>query len=38
VGFKNIKICAEGETTIKNSTGLDLFERGINSVYVKGSK
>ena len=37
-GFKNIKICKEGETTIKNSTGLDLFERGMNSVYVEGTK
>ena len=38
VGLKNIKVCAEGETTIKNSTGLDLFERGMNSVYVEGTK
>ena len=37
-GFKNIKICAKGETAIKNSTGLDLFERGRDSVYVEGSK
>jgi predicted SAM-dependent methyltransferase len=37
-GFKNIKVCAKGETSIKNSTGLDLFERGKNSVYVEGSK
>ncbi len=37
-GFKNIKVCAKGETSIKNSTGLDLFERGKNSVYVGGSK
>lgn len=37
-GLKNIKICAEGETTIKNSTGLDLYERGKNSVYVEGTK
>ena len=37
-GFRNIKICAEGETTIENSTGLDLFERGKNSVYVEGKK
>ncbi len=37
-GFKNVKICADGETTIKNSTGLDLFERGMNSVYVEGLK
>ena len=36
--FKNIKICAKGETAIKNSTGLDLFERGRDSVYVEGSK
>lgn len=37
-GLKNIKICAEGETSIKNSTGLDLYERGKNSVYVEGTK
>ena len=38
VGLKNIKVCAEGETTIKNSTGLDLFERGSESVFVEGTK
>jgi predicted SAM-dependent methyltransferase len=37
-GFKNIKVCAKGETSIKKSTGLDLCERGKNSVYVEGSK
>ena len=37
-GLKNIKICKDGETTIKNSIGLDLFERGKNSVYVEGTK
>ena len=30
--------CAAGETTIKNHTGLDLFESSYNSVYVEGTK
>lgn len=38
VGLKNIKICTQGETTIKNSAGLDLFERSMDSVYVEGTK
>lgn len=38
VGLKNVNICAEGETGIKNPTGLDLYERGKNSVYVEGTK
>ena len=38
LGLKNIKICKEGETTIKNPTGLDLYERAVNSVYVEGTK
>ena len=38
LGLKNIKICAAGETTIKNHTGLDLFESSYNSVYVEGTK
>ncbi|MDA7755390.1 class I SAM-dependent methyltransferase [Pseudomonadales bacterium] len=37
-GLRNIKICAEGQTTIKNPSGLDLYERGKNSVYVEGAK
>jgi predicted SAM-dependent methyltransferase len=38
MGFKNIKVCVAGETTIKNSSGLDLFERGSQSVFVEGAK
>tara|TARA_B100001093_G_C26740381_1_gene976371 strand:+ start:725 stop:1366 length:642 start_codon:yes stop_codon:yes gene_type:complete len=38
VGLKNVKICAQGETTIKNPTNLDLFERSMDSVYVEGTK
>ena len=37
-GIRNIKICANGETSVENSAGLDLFERGKDSVYVEGSK
>lgn len=38
LGFKNIKVCAAGETTIKNSSGLDLFERAEGSVFVEATK
>lgn len=38
VGLKNIKVCAEGETFIKDSSGLDLFERAEQSVVVEATK
>ena len=38
VGLKNVKVCDEGETTIKNSNGLDLFERASESIIVEGIK
>lgn len=38
VGFKNVRILPEGETLIKNSNGLDLYERCDSSVYVEGTK
>jgi len=38
VGLKNIKVCAEGETSIKDSSGLDIFERAEQSVVVEATK
>jgi len=38
VGFKNVRVLAKGETLIKNSNGLDLYERCDSSVYVEGTK
>ena len=38
VGLKNVKVCDEGETTIKNSDVLDLFERASESIIVEGTK
>ena len=37
-GFKNVRVLAKGETLIKNSNGLDLYERCESSVYVEGTK
>ena len=37
-GFKNVRVLAKGETLIKNSNGLNLYERCDSSVYVEGIK
>lgn len=38
LGFKNVKVCKKGETSIKNINGSNLFERSDESVYVEGLK
>ena len=37
-GFRNVKICKKGETSIKNKNGLNLYERSEESVFVEGIK
>ena len=38
LGFRNVKVCKKGETSIKNINGLNLYERSEESVYVEGIK
>lgn len=38
LGFRNVKVCKKGETSIKNINGLNLYERSEESVYVEGTK
>ena len=38
LGFKDVKVCKKGETSIQNINSLNLLERSDESVYVEGIK
>jgi predicted SAM-dependent methyltransferase len=37
-GFKNVQICSDGFTQIRDPSGLDLYDRSDDSLYVEGVK